>query len=338
MKTQAAQPIALASLRSKQKKWNLRPEYQRNEVWKRPQKQLLIDSILRGIHIPELILRKSKEKKIEFEVTDGQQRLRAVFEFMNDYLKVGKNTVVNDVNLSGLTYSKLPEEFKEKFDDYAFNFIAIDGTDEEVEDMFRRLQNSTSLKPAEFRNSISGKVRGTVHDLIKHDFMVKTCGITDLTNNRLQFNEVVEQIITLEINGITDLKRGDIDKLYEKYNEEGIPEEEIDKVERVFDYLYKAFGDKDQGTFKKATIVSLYVVMSEYLQHDEECDNAQKFADWFIDFENQRIFQKTLSIEEQEDIYQRYNSAIGGGSASKESIQTRKDILMTSWLNSLKED
>jgi uncharacterized protein with ParB-like and HNH nuclease domain len=57
------------------------PDFQRPPVWSRGQKQLLIDTILQGYDIPKLYWRKTSNRPERYDVVDGQQRLRAIFEF-----------------------------------------------------------------------------------------------------------------------------------------------------------------------------------------------------------------------------------------------------------------
>src|SRR5438876_7989913 len=59
------------------------PEYQRQpNLWSNEKKGLLIDSILRDIDIPKLYFNQTKDKN--FEVVDGQQRLWAIWQFLDD--------------------------------------------------------------------------------------------------------------------------------------------------------------------------------------------------------------------------------------------------------------
>ena len=63
----------------KDRKLDFNTEYQRSEVWKLPRKKKLIDSIIKGYSIGMIFLRENDGK---FEILDGQQRLRSLFEFM----------------------------------------------------------------------------------------------------------------------------------------------------------------------------------------------------------------------------------------------------------------
>lgn len=60
---------------------DLQPNFQRGEVWGKGKKQRLVDSVLRGWHIPPIhvIQVPSSERQ---EVLDGQQRLAAIRDFI----------------------------------------------------------------------------------------------------------------------------------------------------------------------------------------------------------------------------------------------------------------
>ena len=77
-------PWSIYSVRQRESKINPHPQYQRAAVWKLTKKQKLIDSILRGYDIPKIYLRKSPDDAYEHEIVDGQQRLRAIWEFANE--------------------------------------------------------------------------------------------------------------------------------------------------------------------------------------------------------------------------------------------------------------
>lgn len=55
---------------------NTDTDYQRPAVWTTAQKQMLIDSILRGYDIPKFYWHKVNKKPDMYDVIDGQQRLR----------------------------------------------------------------------------------------------------------------------------------------------------------------------------------------------------------------------------------------------------------------------
>lgn len=80
---------------------NIRPEYQRRLRWTPAQKSALIESMLLNIPIPPIYLYETEAAR--YEVMDGQQRLNAILEFLEDDLTLAGLTVLSELN--GLKYS-----------------------------------------------------------------------------------------------------------------------------------------------------------------------------------------------------------------------------------------
>lgn len=66
------------------KKLNLTPSYQRGDVWRTGDRQKLIESILRGIPLPSIILLR-KGGAAPDDVVDGKQRLTAILRFVGKH-------------------------------------------------------------------------------------------------------------------------------------------------------------------------------------------------------------------------------------------------------------
>ena len=65
---------------------DMSPSYQRNAVWTNRQKSYLIDTILNGYPIPEIYIQEDIDEAghAMFIIVDGQQRLRAVLDFLDN--------------------------------------------------------------------------------------------------------------------------------------------------------------------------------------------------------------------------------------------------------------
>lgn len=94
--------------KAKSGRLQLSPSYQRGDVWPTKDAQLLIESILRGIPLPSVIvLRPAKDADVPFEVVDGKQRLTSILRFMGAHpeaMKTVKSTSAKfpDADLEGL--------------------------------------------------------------------------------------------------------------------------------------------------------------------------------------------------------------------------------------------
>src|SRR2546422_723932 len=104
------------------------PDWQREEVWDEAKKQELIDSILRGWKLPKFYFLKTSEEQEEFEVVDGQQRLLAIFEFFDNILSLSAESVKR---FKGTSYSSLPPEISDYFDDFEIEYDEISEAEEE---------------------------------------------------------------------------------------------------------------------------------------------------------------------------------------------------------------
>ena len=60
---------------------DLNPSFQRDFVWSNADSQMLIESILRGIPLPSIILASSSSNR-RYQIVDGKQRLTAILRFM----------------------------------------------------------------------------------------------------------------------------------------------------------------------------------------------------------------------------------------------------------------
>src|SRR5580704_3793869 len=79
--------IALLRQLQQSDQLKLAPEFQRNSVWPRPAKAYLIDTILNDRPIPICFFGRATSPqtgRLSYKVIDGQQRLRAIFDYLAD--------------------------------------------------------------------------------------------------------------------------------------------------------------------------------------------------------------------------------------------------------------
>ena len=117
--------------------------YQRNaNCWAQSKQEKLIDSIMRGKCIPEVLMRELTNGK--FTLEDGLQRLTAVRNF-----KDGK------ITWNGKSYSNLTIVEKQRFDSYSIPVQKYSGaTDEEAVEMFMDRQEGSPLNTGEKEHAV----------------------------------------------------------------------------------------------------------------------------------------------------------------------------------------
>jgi hypothetical protein len=141
----------------------LQPTFQRRDAWRRGHKSRLIESILLGLPIPQIVLAERHDERGKFIVLDGKQRLLTLLQFVG-----GANDSVNNnfsltglevlEELDGMTYDQLPDDVRRQFLNYAVRSSVIrnwpDSTFLEI--VFVRLnEGSVKLSPQELRQGIS---------------------------------------------------------------------------------------------------------------------------------------------------------------------------------------
>jgi hypothetical protein len=209
-------PWPLATLYGIRNAIDTQADYQRPLVWSLPQKRLLIDTILRGYDIPKLYWRKIG--KDQYEVVDGQQRLNAIWSFMSNEFDLGKDfDPINGIDIANMSYSgtkSLPHDLRLAFDVYPLDIIIIETDEEEVREMFLRLQNGTSLNAPEKRHAMSGNMRDFITETATHPFF-KCC---KKKNVRYMYEQIAAQMTRIELNGgACNIKNVDLNKMYAEY-------------------------------------------------------------------------------------------------------------------------
>lgn len=118
------------------------PEWQRGYIWKEKDEQLLIDSILRGLPIPKFYLTQEynteKEAFVHYAV-DGQQRLKAIYRFMN-------NRIAVEIDGKKYYFRDLENKIQQKITGYKLNgHYMTNYTQADINFLFQRL-NRTGIK------------------------------------------------------------------------------------------------------------------------------------------------------------------------------------------------
>ena len=320
----------LYSVRMREPKIDPRPTYQRGLVWSKSKKQLLMDSVLRRFDIPKLYLRAVANPPYKYEVVDGQQRLRAIWEFCQD--KFPLSTECDPVHghaVADKRFSELPNDLVDDFQSYELSFVILeDTTEDEVEEMFTRLNNGETLTAAEKRNALHGQMKEFVKQLTLHSFFQNVA----FKNTRFAFDQVCAQMTLLELaGGPTDTKAKALDKMYKdhiKFNEKG---NIARKIKRVLNFLDNTFPEKTPE-LRKQNVVSLYLLVSELMEKYAIGGKEDTFKEWFIRFERARRKEQNKPEDERDPDWVRYQEKTLQAVDSKDSIEFRHKMLMTSFL------
>ena len=114
--------------------------------------------------------------------------------------------------VAGLRYDELPDELRVRLDTDPLDIVLVEDADEdEVREMFLRLQNGTSLRAQEKRNAYPGQMRDFVRELASHPLF----GSVGFANSRFTHDLVAAQFVCLELaGGPTNVKNRELNKMY----------------------------------------------------------------------------------------------------------------------------
>ena len=310
---------------SQQGKLVINMEYQRSEVWKRPKKRLLMDSILSDYDIGSIILRQKEDNK--WEILDGQQRLKAIFDFVENKFSLSEETA----EYGGKHWRELEEGVKwgQFLNRLVYTTKIYSVGDETTSRIFLRVQEGMPLNSAEKLNAMRGKLRNKIYEISQHPLFKRT-RVSEL---RFAYRYLCAQIALQELdNGVSNhvfkqAKFTYLKKMYKNYKD-NLPPQVLERMSSTFDFLQKTLGSSAQVIEKKSDFLTIYLLASYILQKFAIKGKEEKFRGFVVDF-----FQKVETTTSRDtDGYYTYWVARSSSPDSKGQIETRFQIILKKFL------
>ena len=321
----------------KRKNINTNPDYQRPAVWTKAQKQLLIDSMLREYDVPKFYLHKvgkDSDGKDMYDVIDGQQRLRAIWAFFGGEYSLAKDAdPVDGIEIKDKKYNDLDDDIVDKLDSYNLDFIILDDVpEEEINEMFLRLQNGTTLKAQEKRNAMPGNMRNYIKSVAAHKFFVESVAFQ---NTRFTHEHVAAQICLLAMNGtLCDIKDKNLNDLYKNNQDFDSNSETAKKITKILNYLYRMFPKKSPE-LKRFNVISLFALTMDLMDNYAVKDKEKNISEWFINFETNRRLEEDKPEEDQDPRLAIYQAKTKDSTDAMDSLSYRHNYLKENLLSTL---
>jgi len=216
----------------KSKNLDLNPPFQRQFIWSKKDQQILLQSILNGIAIPNIFLQLTPSGR--FNMVDGQQRTRTILAFVNHEL----------VTFEGETYKPTVHDTILKKYLMPVTIITELERDETIEQFYVLVNSSglhlnrPELKTAEFFGTRFMKL---VKDLSDLQEFVDLKLFTDATTKRMTDEDFTSELLTQLLWGRTDKKLA-VDKLFER----DVTKQESTGLRRDFKKVIGLFSKLDR--------------------------------------------------------------------------------------------
>lgn len=306
-------------------------DIQRNHVWDCEHDSLLMQSMMTGFPIPPIFLTRDKETK-QYKGIDGQQRSLATSRFLRD--EYALHTATPDVEIeegkffavAGLTYSELPEDLQNAIRDFSFTiYYYEDITDDQIQDMFDRLNNGVAFTPIERLRAKTKDIK-VFQEIAKHDAI---SGSVTVAGRRGFKHELLAMQMYALVNMETPTFLMKSLAPFIAPAKVGIENQRqicdaLDYVSHMFTKLGEDKANKDiLSKMKKPTNLTALFYMSYKAQErsGDEWISCEAFMDKAVAFFTTEDGATTVSEE--------YNEAVRVGSAKPEQVNTRMEEVET---------
>lgn len=264
---------------------DLKPVFQRREVWSPKLKSLLIDTVATGMPMPIIFLREKQDMEnleIIMEVIDGQQRLRTLLSFIEpkclpDFERNKDAFVVrpsHNRDIANKPFPKLPKDVRQAILGYEISTHVFPATtgDDVVLRMFARI-NSTGAKltPQEIRNATYyGEFKTLSYDLAFENLERWRSWDTFSDKNIARMVEVesVSDYLLAMMRGIEAKTQPGLEKAYKDYDDQLKGSDNLRRMfQRVMDAIDDAFGNilKKTRFTRPVLFYSLFTTVYDYM-------------------------------------------------------------------------
>ncbi len=210
--------VSIRELCEQSERFNISPEYQREDVWTLRQSQQLIDTILSGLGIGLLEGYKYQDLgKTLWEISDGHQRLSTILRFYDNGFRTWTPLVKQRMQPiskrgpveGGRHYDQLSGYVKDFFLDY---HVPISKMPEKMslEDRISRflcIQCQTSLSPAERLYIYPSKANAAAKVIANSSFW-SNFYIGEMGRRQLHLSSLYLMALQMAPNGMVDFKSG----------------------------------------------------------------------------------------------------------------------------------
>jgi hypothetical protein len=257
------------------------PPYQRESaIWTLAKQQLFIDSILNGYDIPKLYLHdlRGEHPTKVYSIVDGRQRLTTLWAFLADDVALADDFRIeprNEPDLpadavtprAGQRFSELDRHWRKLFEETYLSVVLIrNATEEDIEDLFSRLNNGEPLNAAEKRNAMGGDAVRLIRDVVARPFFTERLSFP---NGRHRHHALAARVLAIELArrdgtaGLPDLDGAALDALVRTHRRIEPAERTavLDAIDDRLADMERVFGSGDPllGTPSQALLAYLLI-------------------------------------------------------------------------------
>lgn len=271
------QATTLAYWHGERDQLDLSPPYQRSSgVWSNSDKAFLIDSIINGYDIPKFYVADFSYvssalnlKGKPYAVIDGRQRFEAIFDFLDNRVRLNNDMVYlgeERIKLAGMLFKDIKDTFPkiaQRIENFNINVMSVlTDQEEKINDLFVRLNKSKPLTGAEVRSAMVGDVTKLIRKIAASDFFAK---YVSFNTKRKQDENVAAKILLIEHrSAFVDTKKVNLDRFaMEASLTESEFEHSAERVLNVLANMCKQFRPGDM-LLRSSGVIPLYYWLAKH--------------------------------------------------------------------------
>lgn len=225
------------------------------------------------------------------------------------------------------------EEWKERFKAVNLDIVLVQNADEQdIEELFSRLNNGEPLNAAEKRNAMGGDMCEIIREVAKDPFFVKKLAFP---NKRYSYYELAAKIVRLEmLDAKEDIIFGDVKKknldaivMNNRIMEELERERLTNRIRSELKTLCRIFSDDDE-LLSKMSYPQLYYGWVKLMTRNYAHENINARIKTFLsNFDTQRALNNQKPEDERDTQLVEYGRLAQQGTNDASSMSSRADIL-----------
>lgn len=304
------------------------PIQRQSAQWGNEQQSLLIHSMLANFPVPSVYVHKTESIEADakgrhsynYSVLDGKQRMTTVFSFIDGEYSLSEDLPDMEIEdniyeIAGKYFEDLDEDIQQEILRFRFNIQCFeDVTDEMIEEIFFRLNNSTPLtKPQKARPLMGVDNSIFINEILAGRFFTEKCTFSKAQRKNSDDMCTLLQGMMLLDNKYRNYQFNSIsaDEVmkYSQYIKGNYPDEDRCRLKKIIGFLDNVFYMKDKN-LKKINIPVLLLMADEALKQSITGINFRRWFNTFFD-------------EHREE----YNQYCSSGSIKKEKTYGRIEVM-----------
>jgi len=321
------EPIKTKSLLDR-KKYPIDEDYQREPgAWSHEDEQYFIDSLLKKIRIPKIYLHKKRNK---YYIVDGQQRVETIRYFVDGIKERGKIRYLKlSSDITGrkkdVKFSDLKKNEKERLLQYSITASIIKkGNDNEIRELFRRLQRGKSLTEGEKLNAMKGSIVKLMRNLTNHSFFKRS--LVSI-NKRHKFYHIAALFLYIQ-DRIDDTNFKNVEKFFQKNESMKKSDKIFKKCRENMNFLSKCYKENELPSSHLGWLTTIYLFVSNLKEYGLVGKCSRKDIHDYLESFYDIIYDEGR----RKGDYKKFYDMIHAATNKKSHITGRHDILMRYFL------